>query len=103
MANELYRLQLWYLSQCDGDWENSYGVSIETSTIRPGWKLTVQLADTGLQDVEFQTVSIKRSAMDWIHCAVTKMHFQGRGGPQNLIEILGVFLDWGERYQTNRA
>jgi hypothetical protein len=102
MANELDRLQIWYVSQCDGDWEHSYGVSIENID-NPGWKVTVQLTDTGLQDVQFQALSIERSAMDWIHCAVTDMNFQGRGGPHNLVEILGVFLDWAERYQKNRT
>ena len=99
MANELHRLQLWYLSQCDGDWQHSYGVSIENID-NPGWKLTVELTNTGLQDLDFQIVSIKRSAIDWIHCAVTEMKFRGRGGPQNLVEILGVFLDWAEGHQT---
>lgn len=27
----LYRLQQWYHSMCDGDWEHCYGVKIETS------------------------------------------------------------------------
>jgi len=55
MANELEGLELWYLSQCDADWEHSYGVSIETSTVRAGWKLTVQLTHTGLKDAQQPT------------------------------------------------
>jgi hypothetical protein len=96
MANELDRLQKWYSSQCNGDWEHTYGVTIENID-NPGWMLKVQLADTTLQDLPFQTLAVERSEADWIHCAVTDMQFRGSGGSQNLDEILGVFLDWAEK------
>jgi Immunity protein 53 len=61
--------------------------------------LTVQLADTSLQDIPFETRVAKRSDVDWIHCAVADMQFRGSGGAQNLAEILNVFLEWAEQHR----
>ena len=38
MGNEavFQRLQKWYKSQCNGDWEHSFGIKIETLD-NPGW------------------------------------------------------------------
>jgi len=36
----LTELQAWYVVQCDGDWEHTYGVKIETLD-NPGWMLRV--------------------------------------------------------------
>jgi Immunity protein 53 len=55
MANELDRLQRWYLSHCNGDWEHTYGVTMENID-NPGWTLTVQLAETTVQDAEIPTL-----------------------------------------------
>jgi hypothetical protein len=95
MPSELDRLQQWYLSQCNQDWEHTYGITIENID-NPGWTITVQLADTVLQGIQFETRIVNRSDADWIHCAVSDMQFRGSGGAQNLKEILGVFLDWAE-------
>src|SRR5664280_3839686 len=51
--NELQQLQGWYESQCDGDWEHTYGLRIETLD-NPGWSLTVDLEDTDLEAKEFR-------------------------------------------------
>ena len=40
--DELQLLQEWYVAQCDGDWEHSYGVKIDTLD-NPGWSLKVDL------------------------------------------------------------
>jgi hypothetical protein len=76
MANELERLQRWYLSQCNQDWEHTYGVTLENID-NPGWMLTVQLAHTTLQDIPFDARAANRSAADWFHCAVSDTQFRG--------------------------
>jgi hypothetical protein len=61
------------------------------------WALTVELADTYLYGVEFQTVEIQREEDDdWFFCRVKDGEFHGRGGPQNLNEMLALFLNWAE-------
>ena len=60
----------------------------------PGWSLRIELVDTSLEAADFSEVLIERSENDWVHCKVEKSVFQGYGGPENLGEILGLFLDW---------
>lgn len=45
--NVLQEIQSWYISNCNGDWEHSFGVSIDTLD-NPGWSVRIDLADTGL-------------------------------------------------------
>ena len=47
--NQLTWLQSWFLEQCDGEWEHSYGVRVDTLD-NPGWSLEIDLAGTALQD-----------------------------------------------------
>ena len=45
MTDSLAQLQQWYLSNCNGDWEHTYGVSIGTLD-NPGWSLKIELTGT---------------------------------------------------------
>jgi hypothetical protein len=45
-------LHHWYLAQCDGDWEHSNGISIETLD-NPGWSVKIDLSDTRLDGIPF--------------------------------------------------
>ena len=57
-------LQAWYATQCDGDWEHDYGVSIQTLD-NPGWHLSVDLTETALAKAQFDPIRIERSAGDF--------------------------------------
>jgi len=96
--NELQRLQDWYQSQCDEDWEHSYGVKIDTLD-NPGWIVQIDLADTKLEDQEFVAFARGDSdaGADWIHCKAESRMFVGTGGFGNLTEILDTFLKWAGR------
>ena len=90
----LHQLQKWYHSQCNGDWEHSYGVEIGTLD-NPGWRIIIELADTKLVDRPFTEVRQNREhPIDWIHCRVRDRKFEGFGGPFKLEEILKIFLAW---------
>ena len=95
---ELQRLQDWYTSQCNEDWEHSFGVKIETLD-NPGWTLEVDLRETELSGKEFSTISRGDSEddADWIHCKVESEKFVGSGGAGNLAELLQQFLTWAGR------
>ena len=92
---ELQRLQDWYQSQCDEDWEHSFGVKIDTMD-NPGWIVRVDLTDTDLSTVSFDPIHRGDSDddRDWIHCKVESGQFIGCGGTHNLEEILEIFLKW---------
>jgi Immunity protein 53 len=91
----LQALEAWYASQCDGDWEHSFGIAIETLD-NPGWAVRIDLAETPLADRPFERVRIDRSPNDWLRCSVEAEVFKGSGGPGNLHEILDIFGRWAK-------
>jgi hypothetical protein len=82
-------LQSWYSSRCDGTWEHSHGVKIDTLD-NPGRLVTVDVGGSLLG----KTRSEERSDEDWISCKVANNLFAGAGGPGNLVEVLSVLRSW---------
>jgi hypothetical protein len=94
--NLLKRLQDWYASMCNDDWEHTYGVFI-SNIDNPGWSLKVELKDTYLYDVKFEDMKVQRNdENDWVLCKVEDGNFQGYGGTCNLSELIETFLKWAE-------
>jgi len=93
--DELQQLQDWYISQCNQDWEHTFGVKIDTLD-NPGWTLEVDLRETELAERSFEPLSRGDSEddSDWIRCKVEQEKFMGAGGANNLTELLRVFLSW---------
>ncbi|MBL8480755.1 MAG: immunity 53 family protein [Rhodocyclaceae bacterium] len=92
-ASALQRLQDWYASNCDGDWELTYGISIET-TDAPGWCVSIDLRGTPGAGQTFTAVDERRSDSDWIRCETRKNDFVGHCSPGNLEQVLELFLGW---------
>ncbi len=55
MSNLLKRLQEWFETNCDGEWEHAYGVLIATLD-NPGWTIKIDLMGTYLENIDFQSV-----------------------------------------------
>lgn len=91
--DQIRALEDWYTSQCDGDWEHSWGVKIGTID-NPGWRVEINLLGTELEDQPFTRVEVEQTENDWVHIWVKENVFHGTGGPQNLSEILETFLRW---------
>lgn len=91
----LEKLQNIYLSQCNGDWEHSFGVQIDTLD-NPGWWFTFDLQDTPLMGVTFERTSIERNASNWVQYESTGNKFEGACGVQNLSELITIFARWWE-------
>lgn len=91
--NTLKELQDWYHSNCDGEWEHDFGVKIDTLD-NPGWYVDINLAGTKCENRTFTEVKLKRGDHDWIHCRVENKVFLAEGGPENLEEVLQIFLKW---------
>ena len=89
----LNAMQEWYAGCCDGDWEHTYGIRIETLD-NPGWMVDIDLIDTPLEGRQFKPLILERSENDWLNCQVVADTFKCSGGPRNLGEILRVFHDW---------
>jgi hypothetical protein len=101
--NALQQLQHWYLAQCNGDWEHSYGVKIETLD-NPGWSLAIDLTGTSLEDAIFSKVSHgviagdSTESQDWLVWNVQNNVFNGAGGPRTLGTLIGIFLAWAGKH-----
>ena len=53
----------WFKSQCNGDWEHDYGITIQTLD-NPGWSVDIYLYETELEDKPFKEINIYHSDMD---------------------------------------
>jgi hypothetical protein len=95
MNDTLGRLQAWYGSHCNGSWEHTHGVRIDTVD-NPGWSVKIDLQGTPLLARDLRPVVIDRSDGDWVRCDVANGIFQGWGGTTNLTEILDIFLRWAD-------
>lgn len=97
----IQELQDWYFSQCDENWEHTYGVSIGTLD-NPGWSVMIDLTGTDLTGKAFPVHSYgvggdsNPNGNNWIVCKIERNKFVGNGGPMKLEEILNVFLSWAK-------
>jgi hypothetical protein len=92
--NEMAWLQEWFKSQCNGEWEHSYGIHIATLD-NPGWEVRVDIAQA--MDVsEIELLSSEKSDDDWIHCKVANGIFSGYGDAKKLSDILQVLRNFVE-------
>ncbi|MIL09984.1 rhodanese-related sulfurtransferase [Salmonella enterica subsp. enterica] len=96
----LERIQDWYLSNCDGEWEHVYGFEIETLD-NPGWRVTIDLTDTPLETKPFEELKHGNDEPDdddwfviWVKNDVesSKVVFNGAAGPRYLERVLEEFL-----------
>jgi hypothetical protein len=90
-GDALVLLQQWYAAQCNGDWEHTYGVKIDTLD-NPGWILTVDLEETDLAGILIERNREVRSESDWVQYEVVGNKFVACGGPHNLGELIRCFL-----------
>ena len=93
MNDLLERIEEWYSSQCDGEWEHRWGVQIETLD-NPGWIVRIDLVGTRLEGASFGRSENMDSAAAWLDCRTRDAQWVGAGGPRMLRRILGEFLDW---------
>ncbi|MFE4173620.1 immunity 53 family protein [Streptomyces sp. NPDC056909] len=92
MISNLKVLQQWYAAACDGDWEHSYGIRMET-TDNPGWILSVDLTRTALygrvceredQCADGSWVSIKSDGFEFVAAC----------DPGSLERVIGYFIEF---------
>lgn len=82
-------LQGWYRSRCDGEWEHTKGVLIDTLD-NPGWRVVADVGDGR----PARRVEVNRTESDWVFCLIKDGQFIGTGGPTNLAEILQCLRSW---------
>lgn len=88
---QIIHLENWFESKCDQSWEHEWGIKIE-SLDNPGWKLTVPIMGTVLEERVFEEIQFERSEMNWVVCKVEGGYFTGYGGVKNLSELIDIFF-----------
>ena len=94
MKNEddyLMRLQKWYQSNCNEDWEHSFGVRIDTLD-NPGWSVEIDLTDTCLQNGTIK-ISEDNGEDDWYIIETKDKKYIGNGDFSKLNKILEIFFE----------
>jgi hypothetical protein len=93
--NMLQWLQEWYKSQCDGDWEHQYGVSIKTLD-NPGWDLKIDIYNTELEGLEIDYQVFEVDENDWYGYKADKYKFEAFGDPTKLEILIKKFKEISE-------
>ena len=88
-------LQKWFIDRCNGAWEHSWGVAIETLD-NPGWIIKIDLKETAREYEHLDQIKIQRDENDWVMYKVEEKRFVGACGPLNLDETIKIFLKWFE-------
>ena len=91
----LDRLGTWYATQCDGEWEREYGITLGTQE-HGGWHLRVDLVGTDLAGDELSRDLVARGEHDWVEAWSDGFTFDAMGGPGNLGELLDAFSRFAE-------
>lgn len=86
-------LEDWYASQCDSDWEHSFGIHIETLD-NPGWTLKIDLEGTVWDGKAMERAVVQRGEHDWFQAWSDGQAWQAHCGPQNLGEVIEAFREF---------
>lgn len=92
----LARLQEWFRSECDGDWEHDCGFRLEPLD-NPGWHLMLRVSGTKLEGLKVDPVARDRGQDDWIYLSEQDGHLKIACGPGQLVEAVELFLDTVQR------
>lgn len=96
--NNFLWLEQWFQTQCNGAWERSRGIIIETLD-NPGWQIRIDLNETPY--AEIRNASIKQLHLndsEWMICRIENGVFLGSGGPIMLGPIVQIFRNWIESF-----
>lgn len=91
----LGRLELWFASNCDGEWEHREGITIQTCD-NPGWLVKICIPESikgsyssgRLVDISYREGT--GADQRWLVCTLETDHFKGAGS--SLAEILQTFF-----------
>ena len=93
-------IEKWYANNCNGDWEHSYGITIETLD-NPGWEIKIDLKNTSLENENIDYILTENSEEDWYGIKVENSQFIATGDPYKLSFLIEKFRQFIEE-RTNR-
>ncbi|MGW5969527.1 Imm53 family immunity protein [Streptomyces sp. NPDC055186] len=60
----------------------------------PGWTVSIDLAETDLEEREYPHQETNRTTQDWLWAWTAEKTFHAACGPGNLTEALTLFRTW---------
>ncbi|MDR6197224.1 hypothetical protein QE357_004336 [Siphonobacter sp. BAB-5404] len=90
--NILQWLQEWYQSQCNGDWEHQYGISINTLD-NLGWDLKIDIYNTELEGLEIDYQVVEVNENDWYGFKADRYKYEAFGDPTKLETLIKKFKE----------
>ncbi len=94
--NALLKLEQWYLDVCDGEWEHSHGITIETLD-NPGWFVRIDIRETSLEEKSFSPIAVESADGKWMDIRIKEGFWQAACHPTGLSETLAIFTEWVKR------
>lgn len=96
MGNNILKwLEEWYKNNCNGDWEHSYGITIETLD-NPGWEIRIDLKGTMLEKEKKEYALTENNDKDWFGFKVENAQFIATGDPNKLLFLIEKFKQFVE-------
>lgn len=87
-------LETWYSEHCDGDWEHSFGIKIDTID-NPGWSIEIDLNETEYADRQLDYKLKEISADNWYGIKIEI--YKAVCDPSKLESMLLEFKKWTEK------
>ncbi|WP_316814424.1 immunity 53 family protein [Pedobacter heparinus] len=85
----------WYKSECNGDWEHTYGIQIGTID-NPGWSLRVDLLETRYEGKKM-SMKVLNSDEDWYDVTSNGEFFTAVGDASKLQLLITLFKEFIEK------
>jgi len=95
MDNIISWIQKWYATQCNGDWEHSFGVTID-NVDNPGWRVSIDIDDTLIPYEDFEGKIQDKGDDDWYSLRIKDKKFIGVGDSNKLEFLLMAFRKYVE-------
>lgn len=93
-------LQNWFQNECNGDWEHTFGIKIETLD-NPGWLVKIDLSETDYENIVLDTGYFESNDEDWYRIKLESSIFKGVGDLSKLEFLLNEFRSIIEKYPTS--
>lgn len=85
-------LQNWYNEQCDGEWEHSNVIKIE-SIDNPGWSVKIDFNYTDILTSDIPWKLFEKSENSWVGYSIENNVFKGAGSSLTLSLQISLFKE----------
>lgn len=91
----------WFTDNCDGDWESSDAIQINTLD-RPGWEVEINISNTSIATMNLEWILNETSKDDWYGVKIADQKFTAAGDPQKLKFLLGLFKEMIDKIENQQ-